>query len=79
MTRLEEIEEKMDEYGAVDHSVAANLIRMVKAMRELISTNCPCCNQDDECLDGCTFEEDCPSDYDEISYNRSKLKRIGVL
>lgn len=36
--------------------------------------NCPCCNQDEECIEDCTFEDDDPNAYDVMQQAREVLK-----
>jgi len=34
---------------------------------------CPCCTGDSACLDGCTFETDCPEDWERMTEARAVL------
>lgn len=36
--------------------------------------NCPCCDQNEECLEGCTFKEDLPDDYALMQDAREAMK-----
>jgi len=35
---------------------------------------CPCCDQTETCLDGCTFAEDCPTEAERMVRAREALK-----
>ena len=36
--------------------------------------NCPCCDTNDVCVDGCTFAEDCPEDNEKMLEIRKLLR-----
>lgn len=35
--------------------------------------NCPCCNEHETCVDDCSFEEDAPSEYEQMAAARRAL------
>ena len=35
---------------------------------------CPCCTEKEACNDGCTFEHDCPQDYETMQQARKAMK-----
>lgn len=37
-------------------------------------TTCPCCEQDKECLEDCTFKDDSPNDYDIMQDARGAMR-----
>ena len=40
---------------------------------------CPCCEESDACLDGCTFADDCPAEHERMVAARAALRAISAL
>ena len=40
----------------------------------IVGARCICCDEVEECVDECTFSEDCPSDAERMEYVRGVLK-----
>uniref|UniRef100_A0A6H1ZXF3 Uncharacterized protein n=1 Tax=viral metagenome TaxID=1070528 RepID=A0A6H1ZXF3_9ZZZZ len=39
----------------------------------LFLCNCPCCNENENCLSDCTFEEDCPEECGVMKHARDAM------
>jgi hypothetical protein len=48
------------------------------AVREMLTRTCPCCEESLVCLDGCTFAEDCPVEYEELMERRRMLEALDA-
>jgi hypothetical protein len=80
MTKLQKIEQLLADYPEDDHyGTASTLIGMVKALRDMIPVECPCCEQTEKCADGCTFGDDDPQGEEEMECRRELLRNIGVM
>lgn len=54
-------------------NVANSRIEKLKAF-VLPFANCPCCNENEMCVTGCTFGNDCPEEFDRMILAREALK-----
>lgn len=43
----------------------------------IVDARCICCDEVDECVDECTFSEDCPDDFERMEYVRGALRIPG--
>lgn len=60
------------------HTEAADEIERLRGWLEG-DANCPCCDTNDVCVDGCTFAEDCPEDNEKMLEIRKLLRHnVGV-
>lgn len=55
------------------HTEAADEIERLRGWLEG-DANCPCCDTNDVCVDGCTFAEDCPEDNEKMLEIRKLLR-----
>lgn len=48
----------------------------IERLKSFVSyyANCPCCDRNEECLEGCTFKDDLPNDYDIMQDAREVMK-----
>lgn len=54
-------------------NVANSRIEKLKAF-VLPFANCPCCNENEMCVTGCTFGNDCPEEFERMILAREALK-----
>lgn len=43
----------------------------------IVGARCICCDEVEECVDECTFAEDCPTDAERMEYVRDALRIPG--
>lgn len=74
--RLLEVDHAPDGWPAVQMRDITALLDMVERLRSWLEceANCPCCNMDDACVEGCTFADDCPDDNDRMLAVRQVLR-----
>jgi len=48
----------------------------LEKLRDFVSfyANCPCCQKSDVCVENCSFEQDCPSDWEIMQQAREALR-----
>lgn len=49
----------------------------LEKLKEFVAyyANCPCCERSDVCADGCSFERDCPEDWEVMQQARELVSR----
>ena len=71
-----EIDHGPDGWPGVRMRQVSALCDEIERLRNYLGydANCPCCDQSDECADGCTFSDDAPDAHAHMMEVRSVLK-----
>ena len=62
--------------NSTDVIAARKAVKKLSGLLNFVTyrATCPCCEQIQECVDGCTFEEDCPDAHADMVEARAVLK-----
>lgn len=72
--RFEQV--KLEGRLVAEQARVSKLQAEIERLREYIAydANCPCCNQNEECEEGCTFKDDCPDGAEKMEMARKILR-----